>query len=38
MKHLHIGHVGEQATLAAVIAVLYFCAIMLFSYVFTLLR
>ena len=36
MKHLHIGHVGEQATLAAVIAVLYFCSIMLFAYVFTL--
>jgi hypothetical protein len=36
MKHLHIGHVGEQTTMAAVIAVLYFCAIMLFSYVFTL--
>ena len=36
MKHLHIGQVGEQATLAAVIAVLYFCAIMLFSYIFTL--
>jgi len=37
MKHLHIGHVGEQATLAVVIAVLYFCAISLFSYVFNLL-
>jgi hypothetical protein len=36
MKHLHIGRVGEQTTLAAIIAVLYFCAIMLFSYVFTL--
>jgi hypothetical protein len=36
MKHLHIGHVGEQATMATIIAVLYFCAIMLFSYVFTL--
>jgi hypothetical protein len=36
MKHLHFDHVGEQATLAAIIAVLYFCAIMLFSYVFTL--
>jgi hypothetical protein len=35
MKHLHIGHVGEQATLAVIIAVLYFSAIMLFSYVFT---
>lgn len=36
MKNLQISHVGEQATLAAVIAVLYFSAIMLFSYVFTL--
>jgi len=36
MKHLHIGQVGEQATLAAVIAVLYFFAISLFSYLFTL--
>ena len=37
MKHLHIGHVGEQATLAVVIAVLYFCAISMFCYVFNLL-
>jgi hypothetical protein len=36
MKHLHIGHVGEQTTLAVIIAVLYFCSIMLFSYLFTL--
>jgi len=31
-----MSHVGEQATLAAIIAVLYFAAIMLFAYVFTL--
>jgi hypothetical protein len=37
MKHLHVSHVGEQATQAVVIAVLYFCAISLFSYVFNLL-
>jgi len=36
MKKLHAFHVGEEATLAAVIAVLYFCSIMLFAYVFTL--
>jgi hypothetical protein len=36
MKHLHIPQVGEKATMAAVIAVLYFCSIMLFAYVFTL--
>ena len=36
MKPLHIDRVGEQATMATIIAVLYFCAIMLFSYVFTL--
>jgi hypothetical protein len=36
MKKLHAVHVGEEATLAAVIAVLYFCSIMLFAYVFTL--
>jgi hypothetical protein len=36
MKHLHFHHVEEQATLAAIIAVLYFCSIMLFAYVFTL--
>jgi hypothetical protein len=36
MKHLNIPHVGEKATMAVLIAVLYFCAIMLFAYVFTL--
>jgi hypothetical protein len=36
MKHLHIPHVGEKTTMAAVIAVLYFSAILLFAYVFTL--
>jgi len=36
MKQLHVNQVGEQATLAAIIAVLYFCSIMLFAYVFTL--
>jgi hypothetical protein len=36
MKHLHIPHVGEQTTMAALIAVLYFASIMLFAYVFTL--
>lgn len=36
MKHLHISSVGEQTTLATIIAVLYFSAIMLFSYLFTL--
>ncbi len=29
-------HVGEETTLAVIIAVLYFCSIMLFAYVFTL--
>ncbi len=36
MKHMHAIHVGEETTLAAIIAVLYFCSIMLFAYVFTL--
>jgi hypothetical protein len=36
MKHTKAFHVGEEATLAAIIAVLYFCSIMLFAYVFTL--
>jgi hypothetical protein len=36
MKHFHLYHVGEQTTMAAIIAVLYFCSIMLFAYVFTL--
>jgi hypothetical protein len=36
MKQLHITQAGEQATMATLIAVLYFCAILLFSYVFTL--
>jgi hypothetical protein len=36
MKDLNISHAGEQTTLAVIIAVLYFSAIMLFSYVFTL--
>jgi hypothetical protein len=36
MKHLHFPRVGEKTTMAALIAVLYFSAIMLFAYVFTL--
>ena len=36
MKKLHSFHLGEEATLAAIIAVLYFCSIILFAYVFTL--
>jgi hypothetical protein len=36
MKKLHVYHVGEEMTLAAIIAVLYFCSILLFAYVFTL--
>jgi hypothetical protein len=36
MKHMHAFHLGEETTLAAIIAVLYFCSIMLFAYVFTL--
>ena len=36
MKRFRAIHVGEEATLAAIIAVLYFCSIMLFAYVFTL--
>ncbi len=36
MKHFHIHHVGERSTSAALIALVYFCAIMLFAYVFTL--
>jgi hypothetical protein len=36
MKRLRAIHVGEEAALSAIIAVLYFCSIMLFAYVFTL--
>ena len=36
MKHMPAFHVGEETALAAIIAVLYFCSIMLFAYVFTL--
>ena len=36
MKHLHIQRLGEETTMAAIVAVLYFCSIMLFAYVFTL--
>ncbi len=36
MKNIQAFHVGEEAALAAIIAVLYFCSIMLFAYVFTL--
>jgi len=35
MKKMHTFHAGEEITLAAIIAVLYFCSILLFSYVFT---
>jgi hypothetical protein len=36
MKQIHLHQAGEQTTLAAIIAILYFCSIMLFAYVFTL--
>jgi hypothetical protein len=36
MKKFHTFHADEEMTLAAIIAILYFCAIMLFAYVFTL--
>jgi hypothetical protein len=35
MKDLHISQAGEQTTTATIIAVLYFCAIALFAYLFT---
>jgi hypothetical protein len=36
MKKFNTFQAGEEMTMAAIIAVLYFCAIMLFAYVFTL--
>jgi hypothetical protein len=37
MKKFHTFHAaGEEMTMAAIVAVLYFCAILLFAYVFTL--
>jgi len=36
MKKLDTFHASEEMTLAAIIAVLYFCSILLFAYVFTL--
>ena len=36
MKQIQHLHVGEETTMAAIITVLYFSAIMLFAYVFTL--
>jgi hypothetical protein len=36
MKKFHTYQVGEEMTLAAIIAVLYFCSILLFAYVFAL--
>ncbi len=36
MKKMDTFHAGEEMTMAAIIAVLYFCAITLFAYVFTL--
>jgi hypothetical protein len=35
MKKIDTFHVSENITLAAIIAVLYFCSILLFSYFFT---
>ena len=36
MKHMHAFHLGEETTLAAIIAVLYICSNMLLANVFTL--
>jgi|GEM_PF-438656 hypothetical protein len=36
MKKLHSAEATDEITLAAVVAVLYFCAILLFSYIFNL--
>jgi hypothetical protein len=36
MKKMHTFHASEDVTLAAIVAVLYFCSIMLFSYLFNL--
>ena len=36
MKQIDKVHVGEETTMAAIVTILYFSAILLFAYVFTL--